>query len=98
RRGAGRSASARARDDLRPRTPNARPVFGDRLPRAPLRFTGDRQARAAERRAHRGCIAEPRRLYLGRNWAAAAEAGYIVSSRRTLMAEPIKLEIFTDYV
>ena len=51
-RGAGRPASARARDDLRPRAPDPRPVFGDRLPAAPLRLAGRRRARAADGRAH----------------------------------------------
>ena len=64
--------------DLRPRPPDARPVLGDRLPGAALGFAGRRQARAAKRRAHRGCVAQPRRLYAGRNSAASGEAGYIV--------------------
>ena len=77
RRGAGhgrsarRPASARARDDLRSRTSDARPLLGDRLPGAPFGFAGRRQARTAKGRAHRGCLANPRRLYAGRDRTTA---------------------------
>jgi len=46
----------------------------------PVRLSDSLAARRAplKRRAHRGCVAQPRRLQLARNSAAQGKAGYIV--------------------
>jgi formyl-CoA transferase len=71
------TAEVLADPHLRSPAPDARPLLGDRLPRAPLGFTRGRQTRAAEGRAHRGCVAHPGRVHAGRNPAAARQQCYL---------------------
>ncbi len=74
RRGAGRSAPARARHRVRSRPPDPWPLLDDRLSGAVIGFAVRALPRPAQRRAHRRRAARSRRLLRGRDPAIARQA------------------------